>query len=341
MERKLASIQTVSDIQPIEGADLIEVATVRGWKLVVKKNEYKSGDLAIYCEIDSFLPIRPEYEFLRKSSHKKMGDVEGFRLRTVKLRGQVSQGLLLPMETLIGRADIIDLSVISEGDDVTQALGIVKYEPPIPAQLAGVMRGVFPSFIPKTDEERVQNLTDIYEALVAKGDRYYTTEKLDGSSVTYYHNEGLFGVCSRNLDLLETPENSLWKVARTLDMERKLSVLGNFALQGELIGEGVQGNPYKLRGQTVKFFNCFNINTQCYLPYNLFKSIIDTMGLESVPVLEDAYRLPPSIDVLLQQAEGRSCLSPQAEREGIIIRSHDRSVSFKVISNKFLLKETA
>ena len=94
MERKLASIQKVLDLQPIEGADVIEVATINGWKLVVKKGEFEVGDLAVYFEIDSFLPIREEFEFLRKSSYKKMGDKEGFRLRTIKLRGQISQGLL-------------------------------------------------------------------------------------------------------------------------------------------------------------------------------------------------------------------------------------------------------
>ena len=97
--RKLATIQKIKEILPIEGADAIELAIVNGWKVVVGKNvEHKEGDYVIYCEIDSFLPIKEEFEFLRKSSYKKMADgTEGFRLRTIKLRGQVSQGLIIPI----------------------------------------------------------------------------------------------------------------------------------------------------------------------------------------------------------------------------------------------------
>jgi RNA ligase (TIGR02306 family) len=178
MERKLASIQVIEDLQPIPDADLIEVATVKGWKLVVKKGEYKIGDKAIYCEIDSFLPIKEQYEFLRKSSFKRMGDIEGFRLRTIKLRGQVSQGLLLPIANSIAVKESLEI-----GQDVSESLGIIKFEPPIPAELSGVMKGSFPNFIPKTDEERIQNLTDVYDNF--KKSMFYVTEKLDGSSATY------------------------------------------------------------------------------------------------------------------------------------------------------------
>lgn len=231
MSRKLASIVIIEDLQPIESADFIEVAAVKGWKLVVKKNEFVIGDLAVYCEIDSFLPIRKEFEFLRKTSYKKMRDVEGFRLKTIKLRGQISQGLLIPV-SILG-----DLRY-EVGDDVTKQLGIMKYEPPIPASLVGIAKGSFPSFIPKTDEERIQNLSDQYERL--KSHRYYITEKLDGSSVTYYLHNRQFGVCSRNLELVESVENSLWKVAIANGIEEKLRGFGkNMAIQGELIGEGI------------------------------------------------------------------------------------------------------
>ncbi|MEL6106895.1 MAG: RNA ligase (ATP), partial [Planctomycetota bacterium] len=137
--RKLATIRRVIETRPIEGADRIELAVVDGWKCVVKKNEYASGDPVIYCEIDSFLPIREEFEFLRKSSFKVMDGREGFRLRTVKLRGQVSQGLLLD-PSLLGRT-------FELGEDVTEELGIAKYEAPIPACLGGEVVGPFPNFI--------------------------------------------------------------------------------------------------------------------------------------------------------------------------------------------------
>ena len=334
MERKLASIQVIRDIRPIEGADAIELAIINDWQVVVAKNVgHQIGDPVVYCEIDSFLPIQEEFEFLRKSSYKKMADQEGFRLKTIKLRGQVSQGLILPM-SVFG-----DFGWTAyEGLDVTERLGIVKYEPPIPAELAGKVKGNFPSFIPKTDEERIQNLTKEYEAW--KSQLFYVTEKLDGSSATYYFQNGEFGVCSRNLDLEETEGNTFWKVARELKLEEWLGTHStNYAIQGELIGEGIQGNPYKIKGQTVRFFNAFNIDKYEYLNLEEFESLIASMGLETVPVLDRAFALPNTIEDLLKYAEKKSELNSQFDREGVVIRSFDRKISFKAISNKFLLNE--
>ena len=377
MERKLASIRKVKEIFPIEGADVIEVAVVDGWKVVTKKGEYKPGDLCVYCEIDSFLPIREEFEFLRKSSFKKMGGQEGFRLKTIRLRGQVSQGLLLPLSVLEGpdemkigispqpHGDQVQLGpyddalVIEEGADVSNHLGIVKWEPPIPAELAGKVKGLFPSFIRKTDEERVQNLARNYaEWGLSSKHQFYVAEKLDGSSATYYFNDGVFGVCSRNLELAEPEEfvpgtvlgsdgierpkqeNTFWKVARELDLSTKLAAVGyNICLQGELIGEGIQGNPYKIKGQTVKFFNAFNIDTQEYLGLRDFVAIITLLGLDHVPILDAPFQLPETVDEMLKYAEGYSYLNPQTQREGVVVRSLDRTISFKAISNQFLLAE--
>ena len=169
--RKLATIRTVTEILPIKGADMIVLAVVDGWKCVVKKDEFKAGDSAVYCEIDSFLPIKPEFEFLRKSSFKRMGDKEGFRLRTVKLRGQISQGLLLPISVL-GREP-------QPGEDITEELGIEKYEPPTPTCLSGKVVGPFPATVQKTDEERIQNLAIDFKSY--KYRTFFVTEKLDGT----------------------------------------------------------------------------------------------------------------------------------------------------------------
>ena len=341
MERKLASVRVISNIQPIPNADKIELVTVDGWNVVVAKDVgHKVGDLVIYCEIDSFLPIREEFEFLRKSSYKKMGDVEGFRLRTVKLRGQVSQGLILPMSVLNPPDTNIYVTPF-EGLDVTEMLDIVKYEPPIPAELAGKVKGTFPSFIPKTDEERIQNLTSEYEEWKYQSKhQFYVTEKLDGSSATFYVKDGEFGVCSRNLELLETEGNTFWKVARELDLENKMKSLGkNISLQGELIGEGIQGNPYKLKGQTIRFFTGYDIDKRERIGFIHFTVMIMDMGLGYVPVLnqEFGFMLPDTIEEMLQYAEGKSALNPDTEREGVVVRSIDGSISFKAISNKFLL----
>jgi len=343
MERKLATVRKIVDIQPIEGADMIELAIVDGWKVVVAKNVgHKVGDMVIYCEIDSFLPIKEEFEFLRKSSYKKMGDQEGFRLKTIKLRGQVSQGLILPISVLNPTDTNIYVTPF-EGLDVTDMLGIVKYEPPIPAELAGKVKGLFPSFIRKTDEERIQNLASEYELFKTQnkeGVKFYVTEKLDGSSATYYFKDGIFGVCSRNLELLETEGNTFWKVARELMLEEKLGTLdNNICLQGELIGEGIQGNPYKIKGQTVRFFNAFNIDTQEYLGLGEFIALINGMDLETVPVLDTNFTLPETVEDMLKVADDKSVLNFSFDREGIVIRSSDRTISFKAISNKFLLNE--
>ena len=332
--RKLASIRKISDIQIIPGADMIELAIVDGWKVVVAKNvEHKVGDMVVYCEIDSFLPIKEEFEFLRKSSYKKMSDgTEGFRLRSVKLRGVVSQGLILPLKDLqLSNKDLLEV-----GMDVTNLLGISKYEPPIPAELSGKVKGLFPSFLRKTDEERIQNLSDEYENL--KQHKFYVTEKLDGSSATFYSKDGVFGVCSRNLELLETEGNTFWKVARELKLEEWLTSQDvNYSIQGELIGESIQGNPYKIKGQTVGFFNAFNIDTQEYLGLEEFEKLISSMGIKSVPILDREFTLPDTIDELLTYADEKSVLNSNFDREGVVIRSLDRKISFKVISNKFLL----
>jgi len=340
MERKLATIRRIKEILPIEGGDRIELVVVDGWKVVVAKDvQHKVGDLIIYCEIDSFLPIREEFEFLRKSSYKKMGDREGFRLRTAKMKGQISQGLILPISVLNPPGTNIYVQPF-EGLDVTEMLDIVKYEPPIPANLVGKVKGLFPSFLVKTDEERVQNIAVEYSALCFQSKhQFYVTEKLDGSSATFYLKNGVFGVCSRNLELLETENNSFWKVARELKLEENLRALGkNICLQGELIGEGIQGNPYGIKGQTVRFFSVYQIDSRTRLGIKDLEDICFMIGLQTVPILESNFLLPNTIEEMLQYAEGKSVLNPNTEREGVVVRSLDGTISFKAISNKFLLK---
>lgn len=328
--RKLASLQRITTLEPIPNADSILKATVLGWQLVVKKGEFSVGDLCVYVEIDSILPERPEFEFLRARSN---------RIRTVRLRGQISQGVCFPLSILPGNLEV----EMEEGLDVTTILGIEKYEPPIPAQLSGVMKGGFPSFIPKTDETRVQILADLLEKY--EGEHCFVTEKLDGSSVTYYLNEGEFGVCSRNMELEKSVDNSFWKVAIELDIEAKLNSLGrNIAIQGELIGEGIQSNKYKLKGQTVRFFNAFAISDFEYLDYLDFRQLMKTLGLQMVPVLEEHFPLVSDINELVEFSVGGSVLRKETRREGIVIRPLKEKtdqigrVSFKVINPKFLLK---
>jgi RNA ligase (TIGR02306 family) len=326
--RQLASIQKIKSLEPIENADVIEKATVLGWQLVTKKGDFAVGDLCVYCEVDSLLPEKPEFAFLKPKN---------MRIRTVRLRGQISQGICFPLSVLPAGTPV------EEGLDVTAVLGVEKYEPPIPASLAGLVKGAFPSFIPKTDETRVQVLQELLDKYA--GELCYVTEKLDGSSVTYYLKDNEFGICSRNLELLETPENSLWKVARMLDIENKLRSLGgNFALQGELFGEGIQGNKYNQRGQTAYFFNVFNIDTHAYVNFADFQEMLTKLALPMVPVLNTAFRLSNNIPALVELSKMRSTLNPVVWAEGIVIRplteKQDKigRVSFKAINPEFLLK---
>ena len=350
MERKLASIRKIDKLEPIEGADRIELAHVGGWKVVVAKNVgHSEGDFVVYCEVDSFLPIEDQYEFLRKSSYKKMGDgTEGFRLKTIKLRGQISQGLIIPMEDVkhkfdFGNENFSETIRGLEGQDVSEILGITKYEPPVPAQLQGVKKGTFPSHLfPKTNEERVQNLTKEFSQWVKDQHQhqFYITEKLDGTSFSCYINNGEFGICSRNMELKENENNTYWRVAKEMGIEEKLrSRDRNLALQGELIGENIQGNSYQIKGQTIKFFTAYGIDTQEKLGYEEFHELMEFLDLQSIPVpAVPGVTLPDNVDDMLKLAEGKSELNGNTEREGIVVRDKTNNISFKVISNKFLLK---
>lgn len=334
MSRKLASIQKILALESIEGADAIEKATVLGWQLVVKKGEYNIGDLCVYCEIDSLLPERPEFEFMKP---------RGMRVRTIRLRGQISQGICFQLSILPSDFHIV------EDADCTEILEITKYEAPIPASLAGKVKGRFPSFMHKTDETRVQVLQSSLDKY--KGQKFYITEKLDGSSCTYYLKDGEFGVCSRNLELLEDDENSLWKVARQLDIEQKLrSLSGNYALQGELIGEGIQSNKYKIKGQDFRIFNVFNIDAYEYLNFTDFVDFTTKLGLKTVPILSENYFLENNIPTIITLSTIKSTLMKEVWAEGIVLRplqelkdfGNDNlpggRVSFKAINPEFLLK---
>ena len=329
--RKLATIRTVRETRQIEGADRIELAIVDGWKCVTKRGEFSVGDDVIYCEIDSFLPVREEFEFLRKSSLKTMDGREGFRLRTVKLRGQISQGLLLH-PSMIGRETSI-------GEDVTEELGIVKYEAPIPACLGGDVVGGFPAFITKTDEERIQNLACDFDSF--RDNEFYVSEKIDGTSFTAFVHDGEFGVCGRNWQLAEDYKNSHWRVVHSTDLQDRLMKFGRpLAVQGELIGPGIQKNRYGRKEPSVLVFNVYDIAASAYVDKAEMETICSELELQMVPPLGQM-AVPETIDEILQIAEGKSVLNPKTEREGLVwVRgSGDDRISFKTISDRFLSKD--
>lgn len=340
--RKMASIRKIDAINPIEGADAIEVATVGGWKVVVKKGEYAVGDLAVYCEIDAWIPTELA-PFLSKGKEPRVYEgVRGERLRTVKLKKQLSQGLLLPLEPTC--ANIV--SELFEGLDVSVPLNIRKWEMPIPAQLAGQVRGNFPSEIPKTDQERCQNLTKEIAGAVEAGMAFEVTEKLEGSSMTCYLMDGVFGVCSRNMDLKETAENAFWATARREGIEDKMRTefgLADFAIQGELVGPGIQGNIYKLSKPEFYVFDVYDVQAGAYLKPEARRAMIERMGLKHVPVLAYTPQLKDTlgitdVDGLLKFAEGKSTLNPAQEREGVVFKECNGGMTFKAVSNRYLIK---
>jgi RNA ligase (TIGR02306 family) len=359
--RKLASIREITEIRPIPDADAIECAIVGGgWPVVVKKGEFKVGDLAVYMEIDSWAPHTLCPWLSKGKEPREYNGVKGERLRSIRLRGQISQGLLLKFSDVplniwgqeLPNGDILyfDEAQWEEGQDVTQELGITKWEAPIPACLAGTAKGNFPSFIPKTDQERCQNVvSEIFES--HKDESYEVTVKLDGSSCTIYVKDGEVGVCSRNLDLKETEGNSFWKAARDQNLAEALLLYNkrtgkNIAIQGELTGEKIQQNQEKLKGQRFFLFDIFNIDTQEYFKPGqrlaFLEDFLIPLGadVKHVPIWD--LRTPvasrfANVEALLEYAEGPS-LNPDVKREGLVFKSYESQFSFKAISNQWLLK---
>lgn len=356
--RKLASIRQIFEIKPHTNADALELAIVDGWQCVVKKGEFKAGDLVVYFEVDSVLPVREEYEFLRKCCYVKKDWLtagEGFRLKTIKLRGEISQGLVMPLEAggelfnnkfkwiknINGTFDTVHV-----GDDVTENLGVVKWDPPIPACLAGQAKGNFPSFIPKTDQERAQNLTTVIQQANLAGDVFEITYKLDGSSCTMFFNDGEVGVCSRNLQLKvneENKDNTFVRMLNETGMYRALIVNGsNLAVQGELMGPGIQGNREGFTETKFFVYDVYDIDKQKYFTpeqrEQFFDLVLKPLGatVYHVPVYSHG-TTPGTIEELLEMADGPSINNPV--REGLVFKRADGGFSFKIINNEYLLGE--
>ena len=363
--RKLATIRKVSEIAPIIGADKICHYRVDGWWIVDSVGRYQVDDLAIYIEIDAWCPheLAP---FLSKGKEpREYNGVKGERLKTIKLRGAVSQGLLLPIQTGIGGYPFIKNSigehiVVQEGMDVTELLGVQKWEPPIPAQLRGKIAGIFPSWLRKTDEDRIQNcFKDVSPRL---NESWAIEEKVDGSSMTVGYRKcdfildkdsqpipEEFVVCSRNLSLkLEDEDNTFVRIAKESGIQDAMKAYGrNLGISGELIGEGVQGNKYDIKGHRWLVFNIFDVDTGKYVSAKERQLIIrDLVALgatiEQVPIITAVGTTlldGLSVDDFLEMAEGKSVLNPKTEREGLVFKNQtDPNISFKAISNRWLLK---
>lgn len=336
-ERKLASIQTILSLSPIVGADAILLAKVLGWELVVKKTEFQVGDRCVYFEIDSVLPIAQWNDHLRKEPNKPL------RIKTIRLRGALSQGLAMPMS-------IIPTGEYEIGQDVTTLVGVTKYEPVVPAHLSGMAKGNFPAFLHKTDETRLQSEPRVLDEAISKGLVLVGTLKMDGTSFTAYRRDDEFGVCSRNLDLKETEGNAHWRMARKLKLEEILrSEPRNLSIQGEICGPSIQANRLGLSESKLYLFNLFDIDAGKYLSHIELSAFAEKHMLNMVPTV---YRLdfggvvgPRDVNHLLDIANNLN-YDNGTPAEGIVWRSACETysdvlkgrMSFKTISNRFLEK---
>ena len=332
MERKLVSIQRVEAIEPIAGADNIVKARVMGWDVVVKKGELAAGDPCVFFEIDSVLPDgAPWAEFMRP---------RGFRLKTARLRGVLSQGLALPTSILpAGEVPPI-------GTDVRDRLGVVKYDPPVP--FGGDIAGPFPPRVPKTDEIRLQSALGLLDEI--RGMDLAITTKIDGTSTTFFVDEdGAFTVCSRNWTL-GSADSAPWRIAAQYALPG--AIPRGFAVQGELCGPGIQKNRLGLPAVDWLVFDAYDTRGGRHLDHGELVAFCAARGLRTVPVEAvvegDAARgFESTLPAWLARAAG---LYPGTKnrKEGIVVRPlvGKRSdalagsrLSFKVLNNDFLLKD--
>ena len=340
-ERKLATVRVIAEVKDITGADRIQAYRVDGWWVVDTKGKYKVNDLVVYCEPDSWISheLAP---FLSKGKEPKVYEgIKGERLRTIRLKSQVSQGLLLPvegsMEVLkhVVRQDGV-MRYVKVGDDVSDFYGITKWEPVLPLCLAGDARGLFPAEIPKTAAERIQNIQD-WESI--REQEFEVTEKAHGSSLSLYLDEtGDFHVCSRNLDLKETEGNAYWKAAKKYNVEENMKLFDfrGYAIQGEIIGEGLNGNQYKTSLDFL-VFNIYCTKSKSYVSAEVRKEMCAVLNLKHVPVLQ-LQTSGLSVQEMLEQADGESLLNA-SKREGFVLKAkEDTGLIIKCISNSWLLK---
>jgi RNA ligase (TIGR02306 family) len=301
----VASIQQVRDVRPHPNADALDLCTVLGWQVVVKKGEFKSGDQCVYIEIDSVLPDRPEFEFLRNKN---------FRIKPIRLRGSDSAGIAFPLN-ILPQGNVYD-----DGQDVTDLIGAKHYEKPLPAELAGKAIGNLPGFLIMTDEKNLRSNPEALDEL--KGREYYITRKDDGSSATYFIKNGEFGVCSRKIHLAETEGNTIWKLAREHDIEAKLKDFfrdQDVAIQGEIVGPSVQKNPLGLQNHELHVFNIFFIQERTYGALVQVQGFCNGTGIPMVSLIEMGDKFNYDIPKLVKLANVQRYPTGKPA-EGIVIR---------------------
>ena len=367
--RKLATVRQIQSVEPIVGKDRVELAHVDGWTCMVSKADaFREGDKCIFCEPDSVFPQTEQWEFLKKYNYRiktqKFKDGDGSAI--------YSQGLVLPLSALPQKPDWNGHpeTYLHVGDDVTEQLGITQYEPTMDKEpemvskykwpkwlmrwawfrklvLPKKVSGSWPSFISKTDEERIQNCPKMLEL----GTRWIATEKVDGQSGSFavvrhkklWWSRYEFMVCSRNFRKPKPDNTSYWKVAKKYNIEKVLTEylkdrpeLEWVAIQGECVDTNVQGNKYKVKEADLYVFNFINSQYGRFSsPYA--KDTCEALGLKFVPILSIEDLQGKTVEDVLKMANGKSKLADTL-REGIVFRSIDGKLSFKAVSPEFLIK---
>ena len=342
MERKLASIQTVTEVNPIPGADKIEVASVLGYKVVVQKGKVKPGDTVVYIEVDAIVPDIPVFDFLRKYK---------FHIKANRLRGQISSGLVMTLDEMgLGGEGAYSWPI---GTDITEKLGVTKYIEPVPLHFDGKVIGRRPSFCPKTDEFRLQSYPNLLEEL--GNQPAYISIKIDGTSSSVYYNPELdepFGVCSRNLNLARDENNGHWKVALKHDLESKMRDMQltyqfkrGFVIQGELAGPGIQKNRMELKEIDIYVFQIFDIERYRYLSVFDMEMTCHELGLNTVDIIEYGVYEGLTVDDWIERSK-RLYEGTKNHCEGIVVRTEvpirtetldGHWLGFKIINPDYLV----
>lgn len=341
MRRKLASVQKVLKVENLVNSDRLAIVTVLGWKVVVGREQFKEGDMCVYFEIDSilnnvFTEDKPEYEILKRTK---------FRLKTARIRGQISQGLVCSVDSILGEKAEFSNIEIKEGLDLTDLLGVTKYEPVIPFEMAGKSKGFHPTSVSKTGETRVQSALMLFEEF--KGLKVARTTKIEGASASYILNNGVYDVCSHTHSLEEDSKSMYWQIEKQCNMREILEKSGkNLAIQGEIAGDGIYGNPMGIKGRDLFIFRITDLDTgKRFTPVEII-DFCNKTGLKHVPMDLDVLFDYNTLEEVIQSAEGlyEPSLTP---REGVVYVPMELTyseylcdwLSMKVINNTYLLGE--
>jgi RNA ligase (TIGR02306 family) len=339
--RQLVTIQQITQLSPIANADNLELATVKGWHCVVRKGEFEEGESVAYFEIDSLLPDTDKrYDSFQSRGKKTVllengEEVSGHVVRTMRLRGALSQGLIMPLSEVL-----LDHSKV--GDDITAVAAVVKYEPPLPVTGGAIIGQFDATWAPKTDAVRIQNLGEIYPILQEEQHRFEVSVKVDGTSRTFVNDGSRIRIFQRNFEI--TDKDSAFAV---FESQGLLDSLGkNMAIQAEYAGPGINGNRQKLRQPRLFVFAVWDHGVK--LRRNQWSQACLDNAAPSISL-----ELPENLQGAIDLIDGlRGNITKDVLDEGVVfsipsevdlpfaVESRlDRNLNFKIISNTYLAKE--